>query len=268
MGKGGAARSAYGPAMGRSISTPKHGIKYPNRLRELRSARGLTQQELAARVGMSQGAVGKLETGSRRLKFDQAARFAVALGVAPDGIMIDTPEAIPVLYRVAAFGADYEPADLALEAPTRFARPNLAIPDVDQCFGAEVADDSADAIYPRGSVVVARRVAGNGESLAIDGRTKYVVAFYRTSLEADDLMEILIGLLDVRIDGAITLVTRSSNRHVPNQPAIREATSHAQLGEATMTYLQDRRPGALPYRSERTDRGLILGKIEWAERPE
>lgn len=52
----------------------------PHRLREIREARGLTQQQMAAALGLSQSAYFRIELGQRRLAFDDAVRAAAALG--------------------------------------------------------------------------------------------------------------------------------------------------------------------------------------------
>ena len=57
-------------------------LALPNRIRELRDARGISAAALGALVGMSQPQVTRLEKGDRRLKYDQAAIIAQALGVA------------------------------------------------------------------------------------------------------------------------------------------------------------------------------------------
>lgn len=53
------------------------------RLRELMSARGVTQQQLAARIGCSQPAISQLLTRERRPRRETLLAMAAALGVAP-----------------------------------------------------------------------------------------------------------------------------------------------------------------------------------------
>lgn len=53
----------------------------PNRVRELRKARGWTLAQLAKAVGMTTGHVQKLEVGDRELTLPVMERFARELGV-------------------------------------------------------------------------------------------------------------------------------------------------------------------------------------------
>jgi transcriptional regulator with XRE-family HTH domain len=51
------------------------------RLRALRTERGLSQEEVAARAGMAPSTLSRLESGARRLALDHLAPLAGALGV-------------------------------------------------------------------------------------------------------------------------------------------------------------------------------------------
>lgn len=54
------------------------------RLRDLRTATGFTQQQLAAKAGVRQGTVSDIELGKgRRVDLDVLERIAAALGVPP-----------------------------------------------------------------------------------------------------------------------------------------------------------------------------------------
>jgi len=58
------------------------------RLRELRLARGLSQQELSERAGVRQAAISELESGvRRRIDLDQLERLCLALGVQPGELL-------------------------------------------------------------------------------------------------------------------------------------------------------------------------------------
>jgi transcriptional regulator with XRE-family HTH domain len=66
--------------------------RFAERLRELRTAAGLSQTELAEKAGMTQGAVGHLERGTREPQWASVVALADALGVSceafrkpPDG---------------------------------------------------------------------------------------------------------------------------------------------------------------------------------------
>lgn len=58
-----------------------------NRIKELRTARKLTQTELANKVKMSQSHIAMLENGERSLDLDAVEKFALALGVKPFAIL-------------------------------------------------------------------------------------------------------------------------------------------------------------------------------------
>lgn len=59
----------------------------PNRLYELRRARGWSQQELADRVGCSKMHVSGLERGKRDFSLSMMRRFAQVLNVAPADLL-------------------------------------------------------------------------------------------------------------------------------------------------------------------------------------
>lgn len=54
---------------------------FPNRVNELRRARGMTQQQLADKVGCSKMQVSGIERGKREFSLSMMQRFAAALGV-------------------------------------------------------------------------------------------------------------------------------------------------------------------------------------------
>jgi transcriptional regulator with XRE-family HTH domain len=57
------------------------------RVTHLRKAQGLTQQQLAERIGIKRYLVTDYETGRLRLNGEMVARFAIALGVSADLIL-------------------------------------------------------------------------------------------------------------------------------------------------------------------------------------
>lgn len=59
-------------------------------LAALRKSKGLTQEELAAQIGVSTGAVGNWETGLRRPRYDTLCRLAEVLGVPLDELKFPT----------------------------------------------------------------------------------------------------------------------------------------------------------------------------------
>lgn len=58
------------------------------RVARLRKERGFTQAELAAKVGIIQTIVSALENGALKLSGEMAARFALALGVSTDDLLM------------------------------------------------------------------------------------------------------------------------------------------------------------------------------------
>lgn len=57
------------------------------KIEQIRKTLGLTQEELAKRVGLSRPAVTNIETGRQRLLLDTVERFASALGTSPKNLM-------------------------------------------------------------------------------------------------------------------------------------------------------------------------------------
>ena len=61
-------------------------------LREWRLAKGLTQPELAARVGSVKSEISRLENGSRRMTFDWMSALARAMAISVDDLMTPPPQ--------------------------------------------------------------------------------------------------------------------------------------------------------------------------------
>lgn len=57
------------------------------RLESMRDVLGITQQELADRVGMSRGSIANIETGRQRILLHDVETFARALGSTPKALM-------------------------------------------------------------------------------------------------------------------------------------------------------------------------------------
>ena len=66
---------------------PSKPPKEPNRIKELRSRAGLSQDDLAKKVGTSRQQIARLEDGDRRLTVGWMQRVAKALGVEPSDLI-------------------------------------------------------------------------------------------------------------------------------------------------------------------------------------
>ena len=64
----------------RSIYDPRY-LEMIGRLRAAREGRGLTQTELAQRLGKSQAIISKIERGQRRLDYIEVVDICAAIGV-------------------------------------------------------------------------------------------------------------------------------------------------------------------------------------------
>jgi len=69
--------------------------RFPNRVRFLRDAAGISQEELGRRVNLSYQAVGKIERGDQALRTNQMERFAQALGCREMDLMTNSKEHPP-----------------------------------------------------------------------------------------------------------------------------------------------------------------------------
>ena len=96
--------------MARAATQPSIDDVVRDRLRELRRARGLTQEVLSERAGISVDAVNRIEHGSRAPTLGTLAKLATALGVEVVDLVRTSPLPAPrfpaAVERVAAMLAD------------------------------------------------------------------------------------------------------------------------------------------------------------------
>jgi transcriptional regulator with XRE-family HTH domain len=59
----------------------------PNRIKEWREKRHLTQQQLAAKIKCNHTYIGRLETGGRKIKEEWLRKLAKALSVGPEDLL-------------------------------------------------------------------------------------------------------------------------------------------------------------------------------------
>lgn len=92
------------------LSDPAEG-SLPNRIRELRERRQLTQEELAAAIGTSKMQVSRLERGERRLTQSWMERIGQALRVHP-AELLPAVQAFPLAAPRGASGAGAAPGEV------------------------------------------------------------------------------------------------------------------------------------------------------------
>jgi repressor LexA len=129
--------------------------KLANRVRELRKARGLSQEELAARIDddVSISTISRIEAGRIKLSQEWLERIGGALGVNPIELIADASSQvrlIPVIGRVSA--GDWAEA---IQSPDGW----LPIP-------AGVGGPNAFALKPMGDSM--NNVVGEGEFVVVD----------------------------------------------------------------------------------------------------
>ena len=66
---------------------PMSAEPFADRIKRFRTLRGLTQAQLAEKIGISRGLEASYESGRIRLYDDMVARFALALGVSADALL-------------------------------------------------------------------------------------------------------------------------------------------------------------------------------------
>jgi transcriptional regulator with XRE-family HTH domain len=123
-------------------------MKFPNRLKAIRQAKGLSLEKLAALVNTSRGQIYQLENGLRKLSHDWMIRLANALKCAPEDL-IRSP-LVPIIGEVGAGGEVYPIDDLPL-------LPRKIDPSEQDYLNCEWID-GPPGVYPAG--VVALRVTG------------------------------------------------------------------------------------------------------------
>lgn len=70
-------------------------MAFAERLAELRREKGLTQQQLAGRVGLHQTQIHRYESGSSEPSMDALRRLALAFGVSTDALVFEEGERGP-----------------------------------------------------------------------------------------------------------------------------------------------------------------------------
>jgi transcriptional regulator with XRE-family HTH domain len=242
------------------------GIEDAGRFLELRTRLGLTQEQLGEIAGMSPSKIGKLERGERRLTYRDAIVLARALNCDPSDLLPGQRGlSIPIEWRISAAHSEAAPEFFEVPEP----RPRLPaltpIARPDQCFGAEVLDDSADRLYPPGAVLICRHFDALAAPLRLGA--KVIARRFVTSLADGAIMEVLVGLVDRSISGDLLLSLRTTNRELPPAVLIRQAPVHAGFADRfSAAYSPADRP--IDYAPRPDDPAEILGVVVWAITPE
>lgn len=185
---------------------------YLDKLSEIRKRRGLTQSQLAERLGVEQPTVQRWEKGKREPDLGQLQALAGVLGVTA-AELLEGDIASPVGPRLFVKGdvaagvwraAVENPAD---EWETFYGRPDVTA-NIEHRFGLRVIGDSMDQIYPPGTIVECVSLFGRAE--AVPGKRVVVV---RTN--ALGMCEATVKEL-VEREGELWLVPKSNNpSHAP-----------------------------------------------------
>src|SRR5579864_323301 len=89
--------------------------RYPNRLRELRRHRGMSQQGVAAAAAISVAYYGALERGDKRINADTAERLCGPLQCAAGDLLPGTQGiSVPLTVAIAAAEAESRPPEYVL----------------------------------------------------------------------------------------------------------------------------------------------------------
>lgn len=124
-----------------------------NKLKDLRTAAGMTHEQAAEAMGVSRSQFIKLERGERRLTVDYINQAAKAFGVRPaDVIEGDLPEGIPLMGYIGA-GAEIEP-DFEQVPPEGLDQIAFEIPLPEGLIAFQVRGDSMLPFYKDGHIVV------------------------------------------------------------------------------------------------------------------
>lgn len=134
------------------------------RLRELRDANGLTQEQMAERLGISVSLYNGLENGKRRMNADYIEGAAAIFEIPPSELIVNDPRPIPIAGRVGA-GASVPLFDhtdngglFQVAEPPQLLRMHSARP-----IGAvEVEGDSMTPMYQPGDILFFSRATHEG----------------------------------------------------------------------------------------------------------
>lgn len=185
---------------------------YLERLAALRKRKGLTQVDLAERMGVEQPTIQRWERGQREPKFEQLFKLAEILGV-DASTLLSKDVAVPLgptLYVKGDVQAGLWRTAIEYPASDWIAFTGRAdvSADLEHRFGLRVIGDSMDQVYPEGTILECVSLFGRAE--ASPGKRVIVI---RTDAHGDS--EATVKEL-VEQNGELWLVPRSSNpAHMP-----------------------------------------------------
>lgn len=235
------------------------------RIKELRERAGITSQKLLAkRLGWSQQKVSSIERGRSRLNTQDARELAAVLGCSVQELMTGTSRSVPVELVVAAFESKDRPVDFDLPAPHEMIEAPRQLADPDECFVADVIDRTIDRLYPPGSTLFIRRIPPTGGKLKIG--SEVLIRRYATTKAEGQTLDVLVGLLQRDVNGALSVLIETSDRKLQGSQTIQEPPpSFRTLGERTQAFLTQQ--PEVDYRATPDDKAEILGEVVYATMP-
>lgn len=238
-----------------------------NRIKELRQARNISAEKLALRLGSGRSTIVKLERGEMRLTQHWMNRIANDLGIAPVDLLDDGDGlTVPVVLCVASAFSDGCPGTFDLPTPQRRIQSPPKLENAAECFAAELADDSADRLYPEGSTLIVRTTAALAGEFAVGN--KVLVRRFAGDHAGGDTTEVLVGILDRTYSGEIVVLMRTNNRELPSSVIVQHAPPLAaglseRFAEVTAEATAD-----IDYKPRPDDPAVIEGIVVYAITPE
>lgn len=226
----------------------------------------LTYAELSRRADLKNTAVRDILRSTNAPRLDTAVLIARALGCSLDSMVSGggmpprhSEATISIRYQAASLALDERPRPPELPAPWETMPPPHALRGARETFAVRVIDDSADRLYPAGSLVICSPVPAGGAALRLGRR---IAA--RFAARGNTPEELLLGVLDRSSGGDLLLSTRSRNRDVAPVRIIQRAPEQDDsFGPAgNVVALSD---AASLYLPRREDPGEILGQVVAAE---
>jgi len=181
--------------------------------------RGLSVTAAAKRLGVTRGELYKLESGKRRLTDEWMRKLARVYTVAARDVVSDSGLTVTIDYVCCSFVN----ASAAIAPPQRYIDPPGFVMQPQDTFGAYIADDSANRLYPTGTYVVARHFDKLGRSLKRGDRV--VARHFRAARREGDELEQIVGIVDLTVTGDLVILLPTDNRKIAGLIVVRPAVS-------------------------------------------